>query len=108
MDTTEKTFETIADEISRRHDHVERGKMMSSPGIKYKDKVFAFFWKDAMVFKLGKNFDPDSVGLEEWEHLNPFKNKGPMRAWYVVPEMQRDHWLELTRLALEYIKTEVK
>lgn len=87
---------------------VKAGKMMSSPGITYKSKVFAFFYKDKMVFKLGKEFEPKDHKISKYSYLSPFKNKAPMKAWFEIPFSEKKHWPTLTELALEYIKKEIK
>ncbi len=78
---------------------------MNSPGIKYKDKVFAFFHNDEMIFRLGKDFDPHKFGLREVKLLNPFKNKGPLKGWFVVNRFEKEKWEDLTRKAFEYAKS---
>ncbi|MCG8481758.1 MAG: hypothetical protein MJA31_00470 [Clostridia bacterium] len=88
-------------------ENVEIGRMMSSEGITYKTKVFAFYYKDSMVFKLGKSFEPESLGLSNWAWLNPFKNKPPLKAWFVIPGEYENRWHELAHLALENIKKEL-
>lgn len=85
MDTSEKLFYSIAEKLSMENDNVSLGKMMSSPGIKYKDKVFVFYFKQQMVFKLGKEFDPPSIGINNFSLLNPFKTKPPLAGWFEIP-----------------------
>ena len=60
-------------------------KMMHAPAISYGKNVFSFYFKEAMIFKLGKDFNPEEEGIVNWEFLNPFKNKPPMKAWFVIP-----------------------
>jgi len=43
--------------------NVEFGKMMSSLGIRYKDRVYTFFHKEKVGFKLGVAFDIDVTKL---------------------------------------------
>lgn len=81
--------------------------MMSSPGIRYIKKVFAFYYHDQMVFRLGKQFKPESVKLKSYTLLNPFKNKPPMSGWFQVPFSQKQLWEKLSYLALENIKQEI-
>ena len=87
---------------------VEMGKMMSSPGITYKGKVFLFEYKDKIVFKLGKGFDISSYGIESFEYLNPFKKKGPMLAWYVVEDKYKSTFEDLSKVALDHMKDTIK
>lgn len=81
--------------------------MMSSPGLKYRNKVFAFFYEDAMTFKLGKDFEPSSLGISTFSYLSPFKNKPPMKAWFQIEAEDAEKWRELTVLSLAYIKREL-
>ena len=83
---------------------VHPGKMMSSPGLKYQNKVFAFFHKNTMGFRLGPEFDPEHHGLQTAHLLNPFKNKPPLRGWYIIESTESDRWNELSDLALSFTK----
>ena len=104
MTEAEIAFNSIADTLCQKPD-TTLGKMMSSPGIQKKGKVFAFFWKDKMVFKLGKDFDiSDKFGIMDFEYLNPFKNKPPMKGWYVVNENHIRHWKALADVASDQMK----
>ncbi|MCH4887627.1 hypothetical protein EZV73_08585 [Acidaminobacter sp. JC074] len=85
-------------------DQVEMGKMMSCDGLTYHGKVFCFEYKDKMVFKLGKGYDIKKHGIEEFEYLNPFKNKGPMMAWFEVKDHYADKYESLAKVALEVMK----
>lgn len=96
-------FEQLVEEYTAK-DGIRSGKMMSSPALQYQGKVFAFFHKGAMTFKLGKGFDPSAHGLKDWSYLSPFKNKPPMQAWVVVPANEQDHWPYLTELALDFMQ----
>jgi hypothetical protein len=102
MDATTLFDQLVADYVQR--DGITLGKMMSSPALQYRGKVFAFFHQEAMTFKLGKSFDPDAYGLREWSYLNPFKNKPPMRAWVVVEATEKDQWPALTEQALAFLQ----
>lgn len=99
-------FEHLADRMANDLEGVDRGKMMSSPGIRYKGKVIAFFWRDAMVFRLGRAYDPEKAGLKGVTHLNPFKAKPPMKDWFVVPDTEAGHWPELAEKALAHMVSE--
>lgn len=82
---------------------VTEGFMMREPALKARNSVFCFYWADreTMGFKLGKGFDIEGEGVTEYEHLNPFKNKPPMYAWYMVPANQSDFWPVLAGIALQ-------
>lgn len=100
MTDSEAYFDFIADRLSSQIG-VARGKMMSSPGLKCKGKVFAFYHKEQMGFKLGKDFDPEAFGIDTWSYLSPFKQKPPMKAWFLIPFSEKEQWEKLANLALE-------
>ena len=59
MEKEEKLYLKIGDALIAKDSNISHGKMMTSPGLKYKNKVFAFFHNNAITFKLGKEFDPE-------------------------------------------------
>lgn len=81
--------------------NVSEGTMMSSMGIQYKGKNFVFIWKEKMVFRLGRDFDPASEGIYKFELLNPFINKPPMKDWFVIDEASSDKWQLLAQIAYQ-------
>ena len=99
MTDAQSLFETLVAKFENNYDGVAEGKMMSAPALKYKGKVFAFFYKEEMGFKLGKGFDPQANGIKDWNYLSPFKNKPPMKAWFVIPASEQGKWEELTQKA---------
>ena len=104
MENAEKRLYEIAENLMKKESNVTLGKMMSSPGIKYKNKVFAFYYNKEMVFKLGKEFDPASFKIEKFSYLSPFKNKPPMMAWFVITLEDEDKWEALAGEALKIMK----
>jgi hypothetical protein len=107
MTQAEEKFHFIAEKMFQELENVELGKMMSSPGIKYKTKVFAFFYQDRMVFRLGKGFDPTKVGVGEYSLLSPFKNKAPLAGWFEIPYDYESKWEELAQIALSVMKEKI-
>ena len=105
MSSPEGLFEELADQLSAVHADVERGKMMSSPGIKCNGKVFAFFYADSMCFRLGKGFDAEAFGIQTIRWLSPFKNKPPMKAWFIIEVGESDLWPRLAEEALLFTRT---
>lgn len=98
-------FEEIRNSMCLKHPDVTEGKMMSSPAIHYKKKVFAFFSrKNKMVFKLGKNHPLLESDMELME-FNPFKNRKPLTGWYEVSFKYVDLWQSLTETALQMAET---
>jgi hypothetical protein len=102
--TPAEAFSEVANGLATIEDGVELGRMMSSPGVTYRGKVFCFFYDSAMVFKLGKDAETSSPDLHGWQWLNPFKNKAPLKAWYVVPLQDTAQWDRLARAALTAMK----
>lgn len=106
MSTAETKFISLVNKFSSADEDVYLGKMMSSPGLKYKDKVFAFFTKDeAMGFRLGENFDIKKASVQKHRPLSPFKKKPPLKGWYIIDKEESNTWEELTEHALSYTKT---
>ena len=105
MHQPEQLFQSITDDLVAQDTHIHAGKMMSSPGIKYKDKVFAFFNKDRMGFRLGPNFDPTKMGIRNAQPLSPFKTKPPLKGWYIIENGENEFWKKLTGMALEFTKS---
>lgn len=105
MVEVEKIFKEIVSELSVQA-HVDEGKMMSSAGLQYKGKNFIFLWDDRMVFRLERDFDPGSEGIHNYELLNPFKSKPPLKDWFVL-RADHDKWPNLARIALEKMRTKM-
>ena len=104
-DQSNAEFERIVLSLMATEDNVSLGKMMSLPGLKCGDKVFAFRAKTGMGFRLGRDFDPDACDDIEFEPLNPFKTKGPLKGWFVVGDEQNEAWEDLARSALAFTRT---
>ena len=103
----EKLFSEIANALMKNDNEVKLGKMMSSPGIQYRGKNFAFIHNEEMTFKLGKDFNATANGIHEVRYLSPFKTKPPLKAWFVIANNQSHLWPGLAELALDYIKKEL-
>ena len=102
-----KTFEEICTNIILNHESsgVGIGKMMSAPALQYQGKVFAFYKNESMTFKLDPATDLNSVyGIERFELLSPFKNKSPLKGWFVISENYSSLWSQLAEEALAFIK----
>lgn len=105
MSNPKAQFMAIVDQMTTANQDVVLGKMMSSSGLKYKDKVFAFYSKEEMGFRLGPDFDPDKFGLTSARPLSPFKTKPPLKGWFMIDESESNRWQTLASLALEYTIT---
>ena len=107
MDKEEILFNKIADSLSKDH-HITKGKMMSAPGIKYKNKIFAFYYNKEMIFRLGSDFDPKEHNVKNWRLFNPFKNKAPMKNWFQIPYSEKLRWGKLAKEALKVLTEELR
>ncbi len=108
MDKEEEYFHKIADKLSKEYKFVKTGKMMSAPGISYKKKFFAFYYKKEITLRLGKEFVPKEHGIKKWQYLNPFKNKAPMKNWFQIPYSEKTFWKKLAIFAMNNLSEEKK
>ena len=95
----EQKFHSIAHNLDK-HQGVALGKMMSSPGIQYNGKNFAFYHREEMIFRLGRDWKPEKLGIKNWSNLSPFKNKPPMYDWFCITFDDADLWPQLATMAL--------
>ncbi len=105
MSETKLVFDQIVEDMLANEAVVVSGKMMSSPGLKYNGKVFAFYHQNTMGFRLGKAFDPEAFGSTTARFLNPFKNKPPMRAWFIIEDAETELWRPLAYKALAFTQS---
>lgn len=103
METAEQLFNDLRREIISHHEEVHEGTMMSSPGIQYNRKNFAFLYRGGMCFRLGRDFEPGSEGIHDYSLLNPFKNKPPLKDWFVISTEYSEKWPLLAEVALQKI-----
>lgn len=101
MSSSEKVYLGIVDRLSSENPDVFPGKMMSSPGLKYMGKVFVFYRRPEMGFRLGPEFNPEESGLKTVRPLSPFKTKAPLKGWFLVGEEEHERWESLAGQALE-------
>lgn len=95
----EAKFRTVADSLTQ-HKGVGIGKMMSSPGIQFNGKNFAFFHQDELVVKMGREWNPEDDGIRSWKQLSPFKTKAPLYDWFCISATDADLWQNLAMKAL--------
>ena len=107
ISTGEMLFENIRHELTAQHAEITSGKMMSAPAIKYKNKVFAFYYGETMVFRLGRTYDIGAVGIEDYNLLAPFKTKPPMQDWFQIPYREHSHWIYLADEALGIMRVQI-
>jgi len=106
MDAPEKKYYQILKLLSKSEKKVGLGKMMSAPGIVYENRVFAFYWREQMGLRAGREFDPSTLKIKKWENLNPYKNKPPMVDWFILPFEESAHWGKLAKVALKRMMLE--
>lgn len=107
MKRSEEKFDQISYLLSQEDSDVSSGKMMSSPGIKYKSKVIALYHNNEMVFRVGKNIDLDKHGIKHPKYLSPFKSKPQMTGWICLSSTDEKRWEEFSRIALRVMKSEI-
>ncbi len=107
MDKEQALFMKITDKLAGENKHVAPGKMMSSPGLRYKNKVFAFYAKKEMIFRLGKAFKPESFKIKSYSLLSPFKTKPPLAGWFQIPYAEKGKWEKLAKQALDLMTNEL-
>lgn len=106
MERAYTRFLRIQEEMITKYGSVSPGKMMSSPAIRYKTKVFAFYHNNEMIFRMGKDFDPSTFKLRKYSILNPFKKKAPLYGWFQVPIIESKKWEKLAIYAYDKIVKE--
>ncbi len=85
------------------------GKMMSADALTYKGKVFAFFstkgGREGLGCRLGRDMNVETLGLQDWQYLAPFKTKPPMKDWIVAGQQDLSLWPKLLELSLNLART---
>lgn len=105
MNAPHDEFTRICDIMATLHDDVLPGKMMSSPALSSKGKVFVFFGKGGMGFRLGPQSDPKALGIRNPKPLSPFKTKPPLKGWWIVDQDEASIWEKLAERSLEFTRT---
>ena len=99
-DKEEQRFRSIAALLAREDSAITLGKMMSEPALQYQGKVFAFYYGKKMVFRLGRDFQPELFDIQHYSVLAPFKTRPPMVDWFEISFADERRWEELSRYAL--------
>lgn len=99
-DEEEQRFQSLATLLASENSAITLGKMMSSPALHYQGKVFAFYSDKKMVFRLGRDFQPELFNIQHYRLLAPFKTKPPMVDWFEISFDDQHRWEELSRYAL--------
>ena len=107
MKSAKDKFYQIFYHLSQNDPDISIGKMMSSPGIKYKSKVIAFYHNDEMIFRVGKKIDLKKHGIINPKFLSPFKTKPPMKGWISLTYSDENRWEEFTEISLDVMRSEI-
>ncbi len=82
------------------------GQMFGKPCLKTKNKAFAAFFKEAMIFKLGQQkatlMKMKYPGAENWD---PSGKKRPMKDWLQVPSEFSNDWPILAKQAFDFVES---
>ncbi len=102
---SKELYNDIGQELSNQFDSTA-GQMFGKPCLKTtENKAFAAFFKEEMVFKLGKEeitFLKDKYpNSTNWD---PSGKKRPMKDWLQVPTDFKDDWEMLAIQALNYVE----
>ncbi len=104
-DAMRARWEHLSARMEQLHNDVARGMMMSASALTRGGKVFVFYsakgGRVGLGCRLGRDFDIESLGLSDWQHLAPFKSKPPMRDWIVAGAGDIEQWDRLADEALE-------
>lgn len=96
--------ETLYQNIGQQLKHVETSQMFGKPCLKFKEKAFAAFFKDQMVFKLQHEAHQAALSLKGATLFDPSGKGRPMKQWVQVPFEHQQKWLELTQEAIKLIE----
>ena len=93
---TLESWVSLRDRMLVTHPDVSRGKMMSADALTFSGKVFAFYstkgGRVGLGCRIGREADPSQFALTDWQHLDPFKSKPPMRDWIVIGKGSVAQW----------------
>lgn len=108
LSPVQKLFETIAKEVVSEGSGIAQGKMMGMPCLKVRGKMFAGYWRDAMVFKLAGENHKKAMALSGAHLFDPSEMNRPMKEWVVVPYAHKSKWRAFTQNALEYVASQTQ
>jgi hypothetical protein len=101
----QELFETIVKEFVSDTAGIVRGQMMGMPCLKVRGKMFAGYWRDAMVFKLAGAAHAQAMELKGAHLFDPSDMNRPMKEWVVLPFTHKAKWRVFTESALLYVST---
>lgn len=102
MENSKIVFHEILDYLSNKYPGVKEGRMMSSPAIQYRSKIFAFYKSECMTFRLGRETDMQKeFGVIEYSYLSPFKTRPPLFDWFILKDKYVELWPEMAEHAFK-------
>ncbi len=102
-----KLYDTIAQEMASDAAGITISKMMGMDCLKVRGKLFAGFWREGRVFKLGGDTHSNALALKGSVLFDPSDMKRPMKEWVVVPYAHRAKWCALTQSALDFVASKL-
>jgi hypothetical protein len=102
-----KLFQAIVEEFVADEAGVTRAQMMGMPCLKVRGKMFAGYWREAMVFKLAGEQHKQALALKGAHLFDPSDMNRPMKEWVVVPYAHRTRWRTLAHGALAYTASKI-
>ncbi|MDX1479621.1 MAG: hypothetical protein R3301_18040 [Saprospiraceae bacterium] len=100
-------FLQLIHNLEQDYTHLTRTRMLSSPAIEYKGRVFAFCQRGQMVIKLGSDEQLIGLGVRATPGYQPFMNQVVLSQWREVPFYYREDWREIAEMALNAVKAEI-
>src|SRR6476620_3438699 len=82
---SQKLFDKIVNEFASDKAGIARSQMMGMPCLKVRGKMFAGYWRDAMVFKLVGTARAEAIKLKGAHLFDPSEMNRPMKEWVVIP-----------------------
>lgn len=82
---------------------ITKSKMFGMPCLQVRGKMFAGYWRDAMVFKLEGDTHKKALALAGAHLFDPSQKNRPMKEWIVVPYALKSKWRTYAKSALECV-----
>ena len=96
---------SLSDALAAENADVFPGRMMSAEALTHGGKVFVFHstkgGRSGLGCRIGREADPATLGLIDWQHLAPFRTKPPMKDWIVAGAGDLSRWRALAEHCLD-------
>lgn len=100
-------FLQLIHNLEKQYSHLACTRMLSSPAIEYKGRVFAFCQRDRLVIKLDNSEQLAGIGIRATTEYQPFTNRMTFSHWREVPFYYHADWQEIAEMALSAMMAEV-